>query len=239
MRATFRLLASVQKGAQYLEAGVPTGIAGLNTHSAPRSTLLYLYNQTLEKLQQFPESSVYRQSTEALTKHRLSIVESVKPNGLEEWQSRVQKTVDAHPEAFRKIPATSGQGVNFIWKAGTAPLTSNAQAGTPNRFTASEEERADFTKLKKGIKGNAGKLDDKPMKEGPRAAEEKKDLGEYLAYDPTAEQEKAVTIEPEPSLTADQVVTIENQIGAGLIEEVIQVAQGELKLAETMSEHSV
>ena len=31
----------------------------------------------------------------------------------------------------------------------------------------------------------------------------------------------------------------ENQIGGGLIEEVIQVAEGELKLVETMAEHQV
>lgn len=37
----------------------------------------------------------------------------------------------------------------------------------------------------------------------------------------------------------DRVSEIENQIGAGLIEEVIQVAQGELKLVDEMAKHKV
>ena len=37
----------------------------------------------------------------------------------------------------------------------------------------------------------------------------------------------------------DRVADMENQIGAGLIEEVIQVAEGELKLVKTMTEAKV
>ncbi len=36
-----------------------------------------------------------------------------------------------------------------------------------------------------------------------------------------------------------RVLDIENQIGAGLIEEVIQVAEGELKLVEVMAKAKV
>lgn len=36
-----------------------------------------------------------------------------------------------------------------------------------------------------------------------------------------------------------RVEELENKIGAGLIEEVIQVAEGELKLVDTMIEHRV
>ena len=36
-----------------------------------------------------------------------------------------------------------------------------------------------------------------------------------------------------------RVAEMENQIGAGLIEEVIQVAEGELKLVKTMAEAKV
>ncbi|EMC93265.1 hypothetical protein BAUCODRAFT_36937, partial [Baudoinia panamericana UAMH 10762] len=95
MRSATRLLASLASSATstaaknptFLEAGSPTGLTGLFTHSTPRTTLIQLYNSTLTKLRQnFPESSVYRQSVEALTKHRLAIIESVKPSGLEEWQ---------------------------------------------------------------------------------------------------------------------------------------------------------
>jgi hypothetical protein len=36
-----------------------------------------------------------------------------------------------------------------------------------------------------------------------------------------------------------RIAEIEEKIGAGLIEEVIEVANGELKLARTMAEHKV
>lgn len=36
-----------------------------------------------------------------------------------------------------------------------------------------------------------------------------------------------------------RIVELENEIGAGLIEEVIQVAEGELKLVQTMAEAKV
>ncbi len=99
MRATLRLLASVKPG-RYLEAGNPTGLTGLFTHPTPRATLLYLYGSTLDKLKAFPEHSVYRQSTEAITKHRQKILESFKPAGYEEWAQRAQKKVDENPEVF-------------------------------------------------------------------------------------------------------------------------------------------
>jgi NADH dehydrogenase (ubiquinone) 1 alpha subcomplex subunit 5 len=99
MRRTFRQLAAV-KPARYLEAGTPTGLAGLRTHAAPRSTLIYLYSSTLDKLKQFPESSLYRQSTEALTKHRLEIVSKVEPEGYKEWAEKAKKTIAEHPEVF-------------------------------------------------------------------------------------------------------------------------------------------
>jgi NADH dehydrogenase (ubiquinone) 1 alpha subcomplex subunit 5 len=99
MRRTLRLLANV-KPARYLEAGNPTGLTGLYTHSSPRSSLLFLYASTLEKLQKFPESSLYRQSVEALTKHRKAIVEAVEPPGYKEWAQRAQKIIEENPNEF-------------------------------------------------------------------------------------------------------------------------------------------
>lgn len=84
------MLASV-KPERFLEAGNPTGLTGLFTHPAPRSTLLYLYTATLEKLKAIPEHSIYRQSTEALTKHRYNIVDSIKPPGYDEWTKRAEE----------------------------------------------------------------------------------------------------------------------------------------------------
>ena len=103
MRFTLRLLANVKPGAgRYLEPGNPTGLTGLMTHPSPRSTLLYLYSATLDKLQKLPDHSVYRQSTEALTRHRMRILENIKPAGWEEWAKKAQEKVDQHPEIFRK-----------------------------------------------------------------------------------------------------------------------------------------
>lgn len=107
MRSTLRLLASVKPG-RYLEPFAPTGLTGLFTHPSPRPTLIYLYSTTLQKLKAFPESSAYRQSTEALTRHRLQIVESTKPAGYDAWLERVKKTVGAEPERFASLRQGEG-----------------------------------------------------------------------------------------------------------------------------------
>tara|TARA_R110002003_G_scaffold2123_1_gene24045 strand:+ start:7968 stop:8555 length:588 start_codon:yes stop_codon:yes gene_type:complete len=108
MRAAARLLASVKPG-QFLEAGAPTGLTGLTTHPSPRSTLLYHYNATLDKLKKIPESSVYRQSTEALTRHRLQIVEQSKPKGWDEWQDKIRSQIAKVPDQVSVIETGNGQ----------------------------------------------------------------------------------------------------------------------------------
>jgi len=107
MRASLRLLAKVKPGT-FLEANTPTGLTGLTTHPAPRPALILTYRQTLDKLQQLPTTSIYRQSTEALTKHRLSIVEATKPAGYDEWLSRVQKQIEANPDAYKHMKRPDG-----------------------------------------------------------------------------------------------------------------------------------
>ena len=220
MKAATRLLASVAKGgAQYLEPGAPTGLTGLLTHAAPRTALLYTYNTTLDKLAQFPESSVYRQSTEALTRHRLAIIEKTRPAGLAEWQSRVQDTLKEHPQAFKKVPLSTsskkseGGEYNIIW----APTTTQSV----------QADEWDYEH-----KG-------KPMLEGVRSeAVQAKQLKE-MARDPIEEYRVVPRIEPEPSLTAEQIGQLETEIGAGLIEEVIQVAEGERGLVEVLAKAQV
>lgn len=93
MRSATRLLAAVKPG-RVLEPGTPTGLTGLATHPAPRSALIYLYSSTLSKLQQIPETSVYRQATEALTKKRLAIIEATKPPGFDAWEGRMEHAVN-------------------------------------------------------------------------------------------------------------------------------------------------
>lgn len=99
MRATMRMLASV-KPERFLEAGNPTGLTGLFTHPSPRSTLLYLYNATLEKLKAIPEHSVYRQSTEALITYRFNVVDSLKPPGYDEWTKRAEQKLVKYRDVF-------------------------------------------------------------------------------------------------------------------------------------------
>ena len=99
MRPALRLLAAVKPG-RYLEPGAPTGLTGLLTHPSPRSRLLYLYGSILERLKALPESSVYRQSTEAVTKHRMNIMQQIKPPGFDEWQKRAVETIEKNPDMF-------------------------------------------------------------------------------------------------------------------------------------------
>jgi NADH dehydrogenase (ubiquinone) 1 alpha subcomplex subunit 5 len=53
-----------------------TGITGLSVHPNPLPELVKTYKSTLGVLANIPETSVYRQGVEALTQHKLSIVES-------------------------------------------------------------------------------------------------------------------------------------------------------------------
>ena len=104
MRYTSQLFAAVKPvRSNVLEAGTPTGLTGLRTHRAPRSTLIYLYSATLDKLQRLPDSSVYRQSTENLTRHRLKLIDATKPEGLDDWQARLQRQVEERKGLFEQF----------------------------------------------------------------------------------------------------------------------------------------
>ncbi|KAL3475838.1 ETC complex I subunit conserved region-domain-containing protein [Aspergillus californicus] len=213
MRSTLRLLANV-KPARYLEPFAPTGLAGLNTHPSPRPTLIFLYKSTLDKLKSFPESSAYRQSTEALTRHRLQIVESTKPPGFEAWLERVQKTIAAEPERFSSLLRPDG--------------------------TYAGSMRADHSDNPRGQEWDGEKLE--ATTEGPaRTPEEharwEKDIEESAKSTQSADADfhlLHMKWENEPALEAEQISEIEKQIGAGLIEEVLQVAEGELKVVDEL-----
>ncbi|OZJ02099.1 hypothetical protein BZG36_05211, partial [Bifiguratus adelaidae] len=76
-----------------------TGLTGIAVHNSPRPTLIKVYNQTLSRLSALPASAVYRQAAEALTKHRLEIVESTKD------VNEIEKKIGA------------GQVEELIWQA--------------------------------------------------------------------------------------------------------------------------
>ncbi|PVI04458.1 hypothetical protein DM02DRAFT_611483 [Periconia macrospinosa] len=214
MRAAARLLASVRNG-KFLEPGTPTGLTGLVTHPSPRSALLFHYNATLEKLKQIPESSVYRQSTEALTRHRLKIIEESKPAGWDDWIQRVQMQAADNPGVFRIVELSSGTHIR-------GPNVKELDPRDPN--AAWDGERLP------------------PFPEGVRTAAERRAWIRAMKGDVSYTPERAVSpvkVEPEPRFTEEAIAEIENKIGAGLIEEVIQVAEGEHQLVDAMIEAKV
>lgn len=160
MRAAMRLLASV-KPERFLEAGNPTGLTGLFTHSSPRPTLLYLYSATLEKLKAIPEHSVYRQSTEALTKHRYNIVDSFKPPGYDEWRKRAEekalkyKNILSDPKQYPHRVEIIGESVYVVtehndekdersieWDGEEDIVKSERSAGTNNQRPRRQSNRS-------------------------------------------------------------------------------------------------
>ena len=180
MRTTLRLLASVKPGAgRYLEPGNPTGLTGLFTHSSPRSTLIYIYGSTLDKLKSLPERSVYRQSCEALTKHRLQIIDGIKPAGWDEWAQRAAEKLEKHPEIFR--PGSSRHvygeagGLGFVETQEPADDLDNEWDGEQNSATL----------------------------EGTRSTQEGK-ANFWMATKSNPDQGDPVTWEPEPPLEASQ-----------------------------------
>ncbi|KAJ4319124.1 hypothetical protein N0V94_004085 [Neodidymelliopsis sp. IMI 364377] len=215
MRAASRLFAAVKPG-QFLEAGAPTGLTGLVTHPSPRSTLLHHYNGTLEKLKQIPESSVYRQSTEALTRHRLKVVEESKPKGWDAWQEKILSQIAEDPEHFHTIQSAAGIAV-------VLPKVQNVDFGQ-NRAAEWDGERAQS--FPEGIKSQ------KERRKDIKAMKGDKDYKPERTFSPTE-------FAPEPQYTIEAISDLESKIGAGLIEEVIQVAEAEHVLVDTMIESRV
>ncbi|KAK4992722.1 hypothetical protein LTR50_000845 [Elasticomyces elasticus] len=218
MKSTIRLYAAASR---FLEPGAPTGLTGVFTHPSPRSTLLYLYSTTLSKLAQLPQSSVYRQSTEALTKHRLSIVQATKPEGLSAWQDRVKAQIESDPAAKSAFQRIENPEKGAAGGPGSHEMVYRAQADPelPEEWDGEEVMR--------------------PMAEGPTTEYARRGQGAMLSKEVGADEAKVLRIEPEPPLTAEQIDEVEQKIGAGLIEEVIMVAEGERKLIDVMLESKV
>ncbi|CAN6663735.1 hypothetical protein TRVA0_035S00826 [Trichomonascus vanleenenianus] len=57
-------------------SGDPTGITGVFRHPNPQPALIALYEATLKEVSALPQTSIYRQSVENLTKARKEAVES-------------------------------------------------------------------------------------------------------------------------------------------------------------------
>ncbi|KAG6042044.1 hypothetical protein E4U41_006721 [Claviceps citrina] len=216
MRSTMRVLA------RYMEPGTPTGLAGLWTHSNPRSTLLYLYASTLNKLQSIPEKSLYRQSVEAVTKHRMNLVEQLVPAGYDAWAVKAKALISKNPEQFR---VASGRV--------DGSEASKMKLGDRVFIIGAKHEAGDVR-----YEEWDGEADEGGELEGIRTPAERRDQVIWAERKPLEDHEK-IDWEDEPQLTADQIHDLEQKIGAGLIEEVIQVAEGELHMIETMEKSKV
>ena len=171
--STRRLFASVKSTAsKYLEPNTPTGLTGLSTHPHPRPALIYTYKQTLQRLAQLPASSVYRQSTEALTKHRLAVIEAAKPEGYDEWLARVKKQIDDNPAAYARFRTEDGGFRGVVDRAvaeGTAWdgefKRGVYQAEGPNRMEDAEKKARLWegeVKMveEEGVRGEVAKVED-------------------------------------------------------------------------------
>jgi NADH dehydrogenase (ubiquinone) 1 alpha subcomplex subunit 5 len=189
MRAAARLLASVKPG-QFLEAGTPTGLTGLLTHPSPRSALLYHYHSTLDKLKKIPESSVYRQSTEALTKHRLAIIEQSKPAGWDEWQQKIAMQVSDDPTRYQVLDTSAGQTI----------VIPN-QAEVDERSKAAEWDGEKIETFPEGIRSSKERL--------PHARKMKGDVN----YTPERVMND-IKFDPEPQYTAEAYVFTKPQLVA-------------------------
>ncbi|KAK7509541.1 NADH-ubiquinone oxidoreductase-like protein [Phyllosticta citriasiana] len=277
MRPASRLLAAVSAAGRALQPNAPTGLTGLRTHPAPRSALLYLYSATLDRLKRLPDTSVYRQSAEALTRHRLSVVEATANYQLKEWAERMREQFDENEQAARRL----GVEVKYLsdgrWFLCMEPVGAMEEDPDAERVPENQEipearrgqkiieqltaiAHAEFRRgneLKRTTEDFSAKTleSDAELAElRERRAELEKDYDNYVtelrnfkADDPSGleglwdppKDGRRLKFEPEPSLTHEQVSDIENKIGAGLIEEVIQVAAGELELIDVMTEHEV
>ena len=185
MRSSARLFATVKSASKYLEPNTPTGLTGLLTHPAPRAALVYNYRTTLSKLTQLPTSSVYRQSTEALTKQRLKIVEETIPEGFDAYLERVKKQIDASPAAYGKLKGSDGS-FSYAALAENRPIPWD---GGVNRQNAQSEGVNNLSAAEKKVAAAQKEIDaqDRAVKEGEL---------------PTVDD-----LETEPPLTAEQYAT--------------------------------
>lgn len=183
MRPTSRVLA------RYLEAGTPTGLTGLWTHGTPRSTLLFLYGSTLSKLQSIPPTSLYRQSVEAVTKHRMGLVEKTVPPGYDEWAAKARDLVSKNKEQFRvasgRIDGSDARTVKL---------------GDHIFVVGARHDQGDVRSEEWDGEGDEG-----AELEGIRTQEERQDQVLWAERKPLEDHEK-VEWEEEPQLTADQYV---------------------------------
>lgn len=204
MRRTLARLAS-EAPARYLTPNAPTGLTGLATSASPRSTLKHLYSSTLGSLENFPRHSVYRQATEAITRQRLAIVDSVVPVGYAEWQTRMRQALaEQVPELLEtSTTKTNGDAERRIVRG---------KFGEQQIIVRGDGELYVQTGAGKRVAGHAGDPDQvewdgeevihypESVRSERTAVRAREDVAERVER----EALPALELEPEPALTADQ-----------------------------------
>ncbi len=90
----------------------------------------------------------------------MSIVESIKPEGLSEWQERVGKLADDYPDAIKRVKAINGEGYNIVYRE-----------PPPEQHWRSEDDKVNAP------------YKAKPQLEGPQFEEDVADRGKALVRD--------------------------------------------------------
>ncbi|KAI8819556.1 ETC complex I subunit conserved region-domain-containing protein, partial [Fimicolochytrium jonesii] len=84
-----------------------TGLYGLAVHPNPRPHLISLYQRLLHSLERVPASAAYRQSAEALARHRLEVVEKNEDTAAIEKQldaGQIEELIVAAEHELRLLP---------------------------------------------------------------------------------------------------------------------------------------
>ncbi|KAL7274238.1 hypothetical protein RUND412_002867 [Rhizina undulata] len=231
MRPSFRLLTA------RLPPLSPTGVTGVLTHPFPRPTLIAVYKKTLALLSELPEHSVYRQSTENLTRARLAIVEAVKPRGYEEYQKQVEQikaesgaaNIDHHG-----LEAVAGHMRDYVHEA-TAAAEQEGKLEFFGILLKQWARTATATPVK-DILPAPHQLPEEALNR--IKAESNQQLPDY-STEFSATLDSSVKLPVEPDLSAEQVEEIESQIGGGLIEEIIEQGWNEMQLVGQMKEAKI
>ncbi|KAI5848812.1 ETC complex I subunit conserved region-domain-containing protein [Tricharina praecox] len=220
MRPTTRLLTA------RLPAFSPTGITGVLTHPHPRPALIALYNHTLSVLSSLPSHSVYRQSAENLTRARLEILKSVKPAGWNDYlATRRQNGLQGDVDITDVAVYMRAQLQTLVDRTTFSGNVAYAKQEMEHWRAFAVPESHDTRKLPQNTA-------DPLVKDLLADAEHNEELQRLMRQEETE-------IDLEPQLTAEQVMEIEEKIGEGLLEEVIEEGWGELQCAETMRDDKV
>ena len=144
-------------------------------------------------------------------------MEAAEPAGFDEWLARVKKQIEAAPEAYKGMKNADGSLSHMkIYQEKSVAWDGEYKRGQANQEGTNNLAEAEA--------------------KGRKVAEEVELVDKAAVVGPMPNEDD---LEVEPPLDADQINEIEVKVGAGLIEEVVQVAEGELLLVDEMLESKV